>query len=156
MWVSTGRGVEAWVGACRLQSWTQAERKEKKNLPTGTGRHRHRQVGGHRQEWVWGEKCGHAQTGTCRWVQGGVWRHGWVHAGYNCEHKQKEKKRKTYLLAQVGRHRHRQVGGQAGVARWEWVWAGCKREYKEKNDYSHPWAVSVGAGIVSLALAVMC
>ena len=53
----------------------QKEKKRKTYLLTQVGRCGHRQVGGHRQEWVWGEKHGHAQTSACGWVQGGVWRH---------------------------------------------------------------------------------
>ena len=46
----------------------QKERKEKTYLlaQPGRHRHRHRQVGGHRKEWAWGKKCGHAQTSACR------------------------------------------------------------------------------------------
>ena len=85
-----------------IMNTSRKKEKEKTYLLAQVGRCRHRQVGWHRQEWAWGEKHGHAQTGTYGWAQGGVWRHGWVHAGYNCEHKQKEKKGKTYLLTQVG------------------------------------------------------
>ena len=113
-----------WVGAGRVwrHGWVHAgyncEHKKKEKKETLTYWHRQAGIGTGRQVGIGksghgARKCGHAQTGACRWVQGGMWRHRWVHAGYNCEHKQKEKKRKTYLLAQAGRCGHRQVGGHA-------------------------------------------
>ena len=70
---------------------SRKKRKEKIYLLAQAGRHGHRQVGGHRQEWARGEKRRHAQTGACGRAQGKVWRHEWAHAGYNREHKQKKK-----------------------------------------------------------------
>ena len=71
------------MGGCMQVTIINTSRKKKKEKLT----YWHRQAGGHRQKWVQGEKCGHAQTGACRWAQGGVWRHGWAHAGYKYEYK---------------------------------------------------------------------
>ena len=159
-WVQGGCGC---MGGCMQVTIVNISRKKKKkHLPTGTGRQAGIGKSGCRVR-----KHGHAQTGACRWVQGGVWRHGWVHAGYNHEHKQKEKKRKAYLLAQVGRHRHRQIGrhrqewawgkkhGHAQTGTCGWAQEGCggtgghmqvtiintsRKKRKEKLIYWHRWA----------------
>ena len=94
--MQVGAGRYGWVHAGYNHEHKQKEKK-KKHLSTGTGRqvgigksghrvrkHRHAQTGTcrwvqggvWRQEWAQGEKHGHSQTGTCGWAQGGVWRHG--------------------------------------------------------------------------------
>jgi hypothetical protein len=59
-----------------------------------------------RGRWAWAGKCEHAQTGACGWALGG-WRNGWAYAGYNYEHKEREKKRKTHIIAPAGMHKCR-------------------------------------------------
>ena len=61
---------------------------------------------------VWACPDRHMQVGAGR-----VWMHGWMYAGYNCEHKQKEKKETlTYWHRQAGRHRQEWVQGEKAWA----------------------------------------
>ena len=101
-------------------------------------------------------------------AQGGVWRYGWAHGGYNREHEQKEK---NSPMAGV----HRRVvkrghsvgiphagGRREGVEAW-WAHMGYNREHKQKKKTHlvaqagtgrHGETQSGGAGRAQVAVVV--